>query len=72
MMLRVCCTGAKRACFELLELPDSAGFAGRTFNERISRYYQAFPQIVGNMIEVAEITGRLSEVLGMQLEFYQF
>ena len=36
------------------------------------RHYQAFPQIVANMIEVAESTGRLTEVLGMLLEFYQF
>ena len=34
MMLRVSRTGAKRACFEFLALPDSAGFTGRTFNER--------------------------------------
>jgi len=36
------------------------------------RHYQAFPQIVAKMIEVAESTGRLTEVLGMLLEFYQF
>ena len=36
------------------------------------RHYQAFPQIVAKMIEVAESSGRLTEVLGMLLEFYQF
>jgi len=36
------------------------------------RHYQAFPQIVAKMIEVVESTGRLTEVLGMLLEFYQF
>ncbi len=36
------------------------------------RHYQAFPQIVAKMIEVAESTGRLTEVLGMLLEFYHF
>ena len=36
------------------------------------RHYQAFPQIVAKMIEVAESTGRLTDVLGMLLEFYQF
>jgi len=36
------------------------------------RHYQAFPQIVAKMIEVAESTGRLTEVLGMLLEYYQF
>ena len=39
---------------------------------RALRHYQAFPQIVAKMIEVAESTGRLTEVLGMLLEFYQF
>lgn len=34
--------------------------------------FQAFPQIVGKMIEVAERSGRLTEVLGMLLDFYQF
>ena len=32
--LGFCGTGAKRPCFELPALPDSAGFAGRTFNEQ--------------------------------------
>ena len=31
------------------------------------RHYQAFPQIVAKMIEVAESTGRLTEVMGMLL-----
>ena len=34
--------------------------------------HQAFPLILGKMIEVAESSGRLAEVLGMLLEFYQF
>lgn len=34
--------------------------------------YQAFPSILGKMIEVAESSGRLTEVMGMLLEFYQF
>jgi len=39
---------------------------------RALRHYLGFPQIVAKMIEVAESTGRLTEVLGMLLEFYQF
>lgn len=34
--------------------------------------YRAFPKLIGKMIEVAESSGRLPEVLGMLLEFYQF
>ena len=47
MMLRVSRTGAKRACFEFLALPDSAGFTGRTFNE------QHFAVLLANVRENA-------------------
>jgi len=36
------------------------------------RHYQAFPQIVAKMIEVAGSTVRLTGVLRMLLKFYQF
>jgi len=36
------------------------------------RHYQAFPQIVAKMIEIAESLGCPTELLGMLLEFYQF
>ena len=34
--------------------------------------YRAFLKLVGKMIDVAESSGRLPEVLEMLLEFYQF
>ena len=44
---------------------------GLSLSNALQRY-RAFPQIVGKMIEVAESSGRLPEVLGMLLDFYQF
>jgi len=44
---------------------------GLSLSSALQRY-RAFPKLVGKMIEVAESSGRLPEVLGMLLEFYQF
>ena len=44
---------------------------GLSLSNALQRYH-AFPKLVGKMIEVAESSGRLSEVLGRLLEFYQF
>ena len=45
--------------------------SGLSLSAALKRH-QAFPLILGKMIEVAESSGRLAEVLGMLLEFYQF
>ena len=44
---------------------------GLSLSSALQRYH-AFPKLIGKMIEVAESSGRLPEVLGMLLEFYQF
>jgi type IV pilus assembly protein PilC len=45
--------------------------SGLSLNAALQRY-QAFPSILGKMIEVAESSGKLTDVMGMLLEFYQF